>query len=124
MVTAYVGHGIGRTMHENPQVPNYVDRETRKADFRLEPGLTLAVEPMVNMRRGDVDTLGDTVDRGDPRPDAERPRRAHAGPDRAGRGDHHRRRGGVRGVRTRIEATGAAVSAQTENPLPMAVDRS
>jgi methionyl aminopeptidase len=59
VVTAYVGHGIGRTMHENPQVPNYVDRETRKADFRLEPGLTLAIEPMVNMRRGDVDTLGD-----------------------------------------------------------------
>jgi methionyl aminopeptidase len=60
VVTAYVGHGIGRTMHENPQVPNYVDRETRKADFKLEPGLTLAIEPMVNMRRGDVDTLGDT----------------------------------------------------------------
>jgi methionyl aminopeptidase len=59
VVTAYVGHGIGRVMHENPQVPNYVDRETRKADFRLEPGLTLAVEPMVNMRRGEVDTLGD-----------------------------------------------------------------
>jgi methionyl aminopeptidase len=59
VVTAYVGHGIGRVMHENPQVPNYVDRETRKADFRLEPGLTLAVEPMVNMRRGEVDTRGD-----------------------------------------------------------------
>jgi methionyl aminopeptidase len=59
VVTAYVGHGIGRTMHENPQVPNYVDRETRKTDFRLEPGLTLAVEPMVNMRRAEVDTLGD-----------------------------------------------------------------
>src|SRR5215475_11248739 len=59
VVTAYVGHGIGRVMHENPQVPNYVDRETRKADFRLEPGLTLAVEPMVNMRRAEVDTLGD-----------------------------------------------------------------
>jgi methionyl aminopeptidase len=36
-----------------------VDKETRKADFRLEPGLTLAIEPMVNMRKGDVDTLGD-----------------------------------------------------------------
>ncbi len=59
VVTSYVGHGIGRTMHENPQVPNYVDRETRKADFKLEPGLTLAVEPMVNMRRAEVDTLGD-----------------------------------------------------------------
>ena len=59
VVTAYVGHGIGQTMHENPQIPNYVDRETRKSDFRLEPGLVLAIEPMVNMRRPDVDTLGD-----------------------------------------------------------------
>ncbi len=60
VVTAYVGHGIGRVMHENPQVPNFVSRETRKHDFRLEPGLTLAVEPMVNMgRKTDVDTLGD-----------------------------------------------------------------
>jgi methionyl aminopeptidase len=59
VVTSYVGHGIGRIMHENPQVPNYVDRETRKHDFKLEPGLTLAVEPMVNMGRGEVDTLSD-----------------------------------------------------------------
>jgi methionyl aminopeptidase len=60
VVTSYVGHGIGRVMHENPQVPNYVDRETRKQDFKLEPGLTLAVEPMVNMRKGEVDTRSDT----------------------------------------------------------------
>jgi methionyl aminopeptidase len=59
VVTSYVGHGIGRVMHENPQVPNYVDRETRKQDFKLEPGLTLAVEPMVNMGRAEVDTLND-----------------------------------------------------------------
>ena len=59
VVTQYVGHGIGRTMHENPQVPNYVSRETRKYDFRLEPGLVLAVEPMVNMGRADADTLSD-----------------------------------------------------------------
>lgn len=59
VVTQYVGHGIGRVMHENPQVPNYVDKETRKHDFKLEPGLTLAVEPMVNMGRADVDTLND-----------------------------------------------------------------
>lgn len=59
VVTQFVGHGIGRVMHESPQVPNYVDRDTRKHDFKLEPGLTIAVEPMVNMRRGDVDILGD-----------------------------------------------------------------
>jgi methionyl aminopeptidase len=59
VVTAYVGHGIGRSMHENPQVPNFVSRETRKHDFKLEPGLVLAVEPMVNMGRPDVATLKD-----------------------------------------------------------------
>jgi len=59
VVTSYVGHGIGRVMHENPQVPNFVNRETRKHDFKLEPGLVLAVEPMVNMGRPDVMTLKD-----------------------------------------------------------------
>jgi methionyl aminopeptidase len=54
MVTNYVGHGIGRVMHENPQVPNFVSRDTRKHDFRLEPGLVLAIEPMVNMGTGEV----------------------------------------------------------------------
>jgi methionyl aminopeptidase len=59
VVTSYVGHGIGRVMHESPQVPNYVDRDTRKQDFRLEPGLVLAIEPMVNMRRPEVEVLSD-----------------------------------------------------------------
>jgi methionyl aminopeptidase len=59
MVTSYVGHGIGRVMHENPQVPNFVNRETRKHDFRLEPGLVLAIEPMVNMGTSEVATLRD-----------------------------------------------------------------
>jgi methionyl aminopeptidase len=59
VVTQYVGHGIGRIMHENPQVPNFVSREIRKHDFKLEEGLVLAVEPMVNMGREDTDTLRD-----------------------------------------------------------------
>jgi methionyl aminopeptidase len=59
VVTQYVGHGIGRIMHENPQVPNYANKEVRRHDFRLEEGLVLAVEPMVNMGRPDVKTLGD-----------------------------------------------------------------
>lgn len=59
VVTDFVGHGIGRTMHEPPQVPNFVSRDTRKHDFRLEPGLVLAVEPMVNMLRPDVRILPD-----------------------------------------------------------------
>jgi methionyl aminopeptidase len=45
-----VGHGIGRQMHEDPQVPNFVSPQLRRNnDFRLEPGLVIAVEPMVNM---------------------------------------------------------------------------
>lgn len=60
VVETFVGHGIGRDMHENPQVPNYCNKELReKGDFRLEPGLVLAVEPMVNMGRSEVDTLTD-----------------------------------------------------------------
>jgi methionyl aminopeptidase len=59
VVTQYVGHGIGRIMHENPQVPNFVNREMRKHDFKLEEGLVLAVEPMVNMCRADTETKRD-----------------------------------------------------------------
>jgi methionyl aminopeptidase len=59
VVTQYVGHGIGRIMHENPQVPNFVGKELKKHDFKLEEGLVLAVEPMVNMGRGDTDVLRD-----------------------------------------------------------------
>jgi methionyl aminopeptidase len=59
VVRQYVGHGIGRIMHENPQVPNFVSRDVRRHDFRLEPGLVLAVEPMVNMGRPEVETLRD-----------------------------------------------------------------
>jgi methionyl aminopeptidase len=59
VVQQYVGHGIGRIMHENPQVPNFISRDLRKHDFRLEEGLVLAVEPMVNMGRADADVLND-----------------------------------------------------------------
>jgi methionyl aminopeptidase len=48
VVEDLVGHGIGREMHEDPQVPNYVSDSLRQADFSLEPGLVLAIEPMIN----------------------------------------------------------------------------
>ncbi|HPF39255.1 MAG TPA: type I methionyl aminopeptidase [Phycisphaerae bacterium] len=48
VVREFVGHGIGREMHEEPKVPNYSDHQQRKQDFLLEPGLVVAVEPMVN----------------------------------------------------------------------------
>jgi methionyl aminopeptidase len=59
VVHQYVGHGIGRIMHENPQVPNFVSRDVKKHDFRLQEGLVLAIEPMVNMGRADCEVLGD-----------------------------------------------------------------
>jgi methionyl aminopeptidase len=46
VVREFVGHGIGREMHEEPKVPNYVQR---REDFLLKPGMVLAVEPMVTM---------------------------------------------------------------------------
>jgi methionyl aminopeptidase len=46
IVRAYVGHGIGTEMHEEPQVPNY---RTGHAGRRLEPGLCLAIEPMFTL---------------------------------------------------------------------------
>jgi methionyl aminopeptidase len=59
-VEAFVGHGIGRQMHEDPQVPNYFSKQLRRSgDFRLEPGLVIAVEPMVNMGTKEVRTERD-----------------------------------------------------------------
>ncbi|ASV74010.1 Methionine aminopeptidase [Thermogutta terrifontis] len=50
VVEAFVGHGIGRQMHEEPQVPNFVNEFfLRRGDFRLQPGLVIAIEPMVNL---------------------------------------------------------------------------
>ena len=49
VVESFVGHGIGRTMHEEPQVPNFVYEEfVRREDFQIKPGLVIAIEPMVN----------------------------------------------------------------------------
>lgn len=59
VVREFVGHGVGRTMHEDPKVPNFVTQEHLKGDFRLRPGMTIAVEPMVTMGRRDVDLLDD-----------------------------------------------------------------
>jgi len=47
VVREYTGHGIGKAMHEEPQVPNYY--VSGMQDYLLEPGLTLALEPMVNV---------------------------------------------------------------------------
>lgn len=56
VVRDYVGHGIGRAMHEEPQIPNF-GKPGRGP--RLEVGMVLAIEPMVNVGRYDVITLND-----------------------------------------------------------------
>ncbi len=48
VVRKYTGHGIGRDMHEDPQIPNFVSPDLLKADVPLPAGATLAIEPMVN----------------------------------------------------------------------------
>ncbi|MBS3937730.1 MAG: type I methionyl aminopeptidase [Peptococcaceae bacterium] len=56
VVREYVGHGIGRAMHEDPQVPNF-GKPGR--GIKLSPGLVLAIEPMVNVGRFDTAVLDD-----------------------------------------------------------------
>jgi len=72
VIENFVGHGIGKDMHEEPQVPNFVSKALRKHDIRLEPGVVLAVEPMVAMGAKEVRTLDDgwTVETKDRRPSA------------------------------------------------------
>ncbi len=59
VVREFVGHGIGRSMHEDPKVANFVTGEQLRGDFILRPGMTLAVEPMVVMGRRQVVMLED-----------------------------------------------------------------
>lgn len=56
VVRDFVGHGIGRRMHEPPQVPNYGQRGLGP---KLKAGMCLAIEPMVNVGGKDVEVLGD-----------------------------------------------------------------
>ena len=59
VVREYVGHGVGTKVHEPPEVPNYVEKPRRKADPRLVPGMTLAIEPMVNTGEPQIKVLDD-----------------------------------------------------------------
>ncbi len=69
VVREMVGHGVGRAMHEEPQIPNYGRRNSGE---KIKPGMTLAIEPMVNLGRYEVRTLSDgwTVVTGDGSPSA------------------------------------------------------
>ena len=56
VVREFVGHGVGRKLHEEPQVPNFGKRGSGP---RLRPGMTLAIEPMINMGTASVRLLDD-----------------------------------------------------------------
>lgn len=56
VVQDFVGHGVGRSLHEDPQIPNYGPAGRGP---KLKPGMTLAIEPMVNMISPDVEILED-----------------------------------------------------------------
>ncbi|MDO4279258.1 MAG: type I methionyl aminopeptidase [Lachnoclostridium edouardi] len=56
VVRDLVGHGIGTNLHEDPEVPNF---SQRRKGIRLQPGMTLAIEPMINAGRYDVAWLDD-----------------------------------------------------------------
>lgn len=56
IVRDLVGHGIGTKLHEDPQIPNFAQR---RKGLKLQAGMTLAIEPMINMGRADVEWLDD-----------------------------------------------------------------
>ncbi len=56
VVREFVGHGIGRNLHEDPQVPNY---GSKGKGMILKPGMVLAIEPMINAGRPEVKVLND-----------------------------------------------------------------
>jgi methionyl aminopeptidase len=58
VVRAFVGHGIGRALHEAPQIPNFVEAGQGRGPI-LKPGMVLAIEPMINAGGPDVRVLAD-----------------------------------------------------------------
>ncbi len=58
VIRGLVGHGIGRKLHEAPQIPNYFDRKA--CNFRLEPGMTFALEPMINAGTHEIKLASDS----------------------------------------------------------------
>ena len=69
VVRDMVGHGVGRSMHEEPQIPNFGRKGTGE---KIRPGMTLAIEPMVNMGTHRIETLADgwTIVTADGKPSA------------------------------------------------------
>ena len=59
VVREYTGHGVGTSLHESPEVPNFIEVPRKKADPRLMAGMTLGVEPMVNAGKAAIKVLDD-----------------------------------------------------------------
>jgi len=59
VVRDYVGHGVGSSVHEAPEVPNYVKTPRKGPDPRLREGMTLAIEPMINAGGAKIKVLDD-----------------------------------------------------------------
>lgn len=59
VVREMVGHGVGRDLHEEPQVPNFWERMVMGRGVKLAPGMVLAIEPMINAGVAEIDTLED-----------------------------------------------------------------
>jgi len=59
VVREYTGHGVGTKLHESPEVPNFVKIPRKGPDPRLLPGMTLAIEPMVNAGGRRIEILDD-----------------------------------------------------------------
>lgn len=57
VIRNYTGHGIGRCMHEDPQVPNFVSKPLLDADEILAQGVTIAIEPMICVGKCDTEVL-------------------------------------------------------------------
>src|ERR1700752_449669 len=69
VVRELVGHGLGRSLHEKPEVPNY---GKRGSGAKIQNGLTIAIEPMINMGKKEVTQLNDgwTITTSDKKPSA------------------------------------------------------
>jgi len=59
VVREYTGHGVGRKLHEPPEIPNYIETPRKNKDPRLLPGMTLAIEPMINAGKPEILILKD-----------------------------------------------------------------
>lgn len=59
LVRTFVGHGIGKSLHEDPQVPNFLPESSNGRGVKLKSGMVIAIEPMVNVGSPDVKILDD-----------------------------------------------------------------